>query len=415
MARNTEKRMERERGFGNRQFGYQMARRPARFSLSKHRIINTCYGVGLAACLAAIGHASYSYLMETVSLSNLQIEGVPQAVAEDVRTTIKNTVGDRPSLLRLDMPGLAHVLTSHPRIQNVWFERRYPDTLIVRASERQPAAIVSADDFYLIGQDGFVIQKIKYSTARDYTLPYITGLSDEVVPGEKILNPQLTRALDLCRVLKERNANLYSRFSEVHLGTDSVSHLENLTAKLKGGVEVRFGDRNPVEKLPQLEFFIQLQQEQGVDPFSMSYVDLRFNNQIVFMDVPTDFALYTGRYQQGTEDPTRAIQDMTRNNEQAHNDSQASQPAASPETKRKQEHQTEGKQQTAKSTQPKRATPPATTVGSQTYVTSRAPAPEPQPEQVVEQPKRGLSRFKFWKREPDVQPSGRLYAPPDSQ
>jgi hypothetical protein len=166
---------------------------------------------------------------------------------------------------------------------------------MISASEREPSGIVNADGFYLVDREGFVVERLKPSTLRKHDLPYITGIpADEVQVGEKIYNSAMLRALDLVDVLHERNPELYARFSEVNIGRDPVSHLENMTAHLRGGMEVRFGDRNPIEKLPSLDFFIRQQKDQGADPFAMAYVDLRFRNQIVFMDQATALALKAG-------------------------------------------------------------------------------------------------------------------------
>ena len=144
---------------------------------------------------------------------------------------------------------------------------------------------------------GVVMEQVANARVRDFRLPFINGLSpSEVVVAERVYNPSLMRALDLARVLKERNHELYDQFAEINIHRDPSSQIDSLTAQLAGGTEVRFGDSNPIEKLPVLEYFIGMQRQQNIDPFAMAYVDLRFKNQIVSMDKETAWNLARSKY-----------------------------------------------------------------------------------------------------------------------
>ncbi len=255
------------------------------------------YAVGMCLVLAAIGHASYGFLVESpyFRVARVEVAGVSEPVKSEVRGLVEDLLARNNNLISLDMRLLNEVVSAHPRVRNARIERIYPDGIVIRASERFPAAVVVAGGFYLLDDEAFVMEKVKASKLRSHQLPYISGIpSEEIQVGEKIPGSAVTRALDLVRVLKDRNPDLYKRFSEVNAGKDPVSHLDNLTGILAGGMEVRFGDTNPIEKLPALEMFIRLMKEKSSDPFSMAYVDLRFKNQIVFMETPVALAKAAG-------------------------------------------------------------------------------------------------------------------------
>lgn len=297
--------------------GYQMARPGARVLISMRRVRWVFYSTSICLILAAVGHVAYSFMGDVpyFQLAKLKIEGVSEPVRAQLQKLIE-TASSSQSLLKLKTDDIEKKLAGAlPRVRELHLEKLYPDTLLVRAQERQPSAIVNADGFYLLDSEGMVLEKLNPANLKNYDFPYITGLEPaEVTVGEKITNTRLYRALDLTRVLKERNNELFARFSEVNLAVDPSSGLDNITALLKGGLQVRFGDKDPVEKLSALELFIMNQQAQKNDPFAMDYVDLRFEGQIVFMDRATAVAAATGVLDKIREEQTQELEKNKKKN-----------------------------------------------------------------------------------------------------
>jgi hypothetical protein len=192
------------------------------------------------------------------------------------------------------------MLQRHPRIREIDLKKVYPDTLVIQASERQPAALLAAGNaIYLVDWDGHVMERLNNSTIKDKDYPCITGIpGDDVQVGEKIYNPYLYKVLDLTHVVKDRNPELYAKLSEIQIASDPVSHLESITAHLKGGMEVRFGDTNPVEMLPAFEVWANTVRGKGQDPYNMAYVDLRFKDRVFHMDKATAVGLEAGVVEQ---------------------------------------------------------------------------------------------------------------------
>lgn len=349
-------------------------------------MVGLFYGVGLAAVIAAIAHVSQGFLqdMPYFRLSRLQVHGVSAQMETDLQRILEQALSRNRNLLSLDLGEITRRIREHPRIRQLQLEKIYPDTLVIRASERQPEAIVNTDAFYFVDREGFVLGKVKPAELRGQELPFITGLHpQEVRQGEKILNPALYRALLMAQVLRTRNPELHAMFSEIHIESDPVTRLDSLTAHLKGGTEVRFGDGNPIDKLPALETFIALKREQGGDPFSALYIDLRFENQIVFMERERALAMAAGKQEQLKHE------EMAKTLGESSGETGASPAKAKP--RERADGPAAAKPRTS-SGQRRESVPAA----RQVAVPPAAPAiiqqqPEPQP-------RRGLSRFAFWRR-----------------
>ena len=280
-----------------------MRRRPRRRG-QPSAVLRLFYALGMCVILAAIGHASYGFLMDSAyfRVREVRIEGVSEPIRKELDSLVSAHLAGSPSMISLDMDRLRDTIAAHPRVYGVRIERQYPDKLVVHANERSPVAVLSSSGFYLVDNDAVVMEKLKPSGLRDFDFPYITGIpAEDVQVGQAIPGHGITRTLDLIRMLRDHNAEVYAKLSEINAGKDPVSRLENLTAYLKGGMEVRFGDTNPIQRLPALDLYVKHLREKGMDPFKMAYVDLRFKNQIVFMDTAHALAAAAGVLDKVTE------------------------------------------------------------------------------------------------------------------
>ena len=276
---------------------------PRRSRVLRRHLLQLFYVCGLALVLAAIGHASYDFFLRTpyFQLTDVEITGVSEPVRAEISGLVDSVLqGGRRNILRVNMNDLTALLQRHPRIRELDLKKVYPNTLVIQASERVPAALLSAGNaIYLIDWDGHVMEQLNNQTIKDKDYPCISGIAgDDVQVGEKIYNPYLYKALDLTHVVKERNPELYAKLSEVQISSDPISHLESITAHLRGGMEVRFGDTNPVDMLPALEVWADTVRTAGQDPYKMYYVDLRFKNRVFHMDRETAVGMQAGVLEQ---------------------------------------------------------------------------------------------------------------------
>ena len=271
---------------------------PRRVRILRRRLFGLIYVVGFLLCLVAIFHASYDFFLRTpyFLINSVEITGVSDPLKLEIQALIDTALQDNRNLLRLNTTSLRRLISRHPRVANLDLRKVYPDRLIIAANEREPAVLLAAGDaIYLLDWEGHVMEQAEPVNLRNVDLPFISGIpSDDVQVGEKIYNPELYKALDLTRVLKERNPDVYSRLSEVQIANDPVSHLESIVAHLVGGMEIRFGDGNPMELLPGLEVWAETVRQKGADPYQMAYVDLRFKDRVFHMDRETAMALEAG-------------------------------------------------------------------------------------------------------------------------
>ncbi|MBX7246184.1 MAG: FtsQ-type POTRA domain-containing protein [Candidatus Sumerlaeaceae bacterium] len=387
-----------------------IVRRPVRGARSgqRRRTVNRILGIlCFCLCAGAIGHVSYGFFqdMPYFRLSQLKVEGLnDKRIQAEVESLLDTMLGDSRNMLNLNLGDLTRKIQEYPRIRNLHLEKVYPDTLILRAAERQPEIIVVADDFFFVDREGFVIEKIAHDTPPRADFPYVTGIrNEEIQVGSKIFNPSLYKALDLAGVLRAKNPDLYSRFSEIHIERDNVNHLDNLTAFLKGGMKVLFGNGNPVEKLPSLDFFLELQKEQKADPFQNAYVDLRFKDQIVFMDRQKYAELAAGRLESLRQHESAELENLSNRSEKpavaSDSNSSARNDDDSNVSSRKERESANAKPRTSGAS---RETAEKSRAASKPVVAAQSAPPEARPaDDAGQQPaaKRGLlGKFAFWRR-----------------
>ena len=118
------------------------------------------------------------------------------------------------------------------------------DTLEVRVTEREPAAILLADQFYLVDEDGIPFKRVERGERGK--LPIITGvarseLTDLSRPAESV-----SRALDLLRIYQAKKR---PRLGELHIGEDGGISLYTAV----NGTRLRLGRAEPERALQRYD------------------------------------------------------------------------------------------------------------------------------------------------------------------
>jgi cell division septal protein FtsQ len=208
------------------------------------------------------------------NLAEVKVEGVSPELEKQVRLLAGVRPEDQVNLLSLRTRDVASRIAAYPRIRNVRVTKQYPRTLNIFAQERKPVAIVNAEKMYLIDDEGVVLEHISLKQAKAYGLPFITGVSQyRMKIGRPIGERGVLNCLDFIGALKQANSQLYHALAEVN-----VNEREELTAYFERGTEVRLGKGSVIEKLPELEAFIQKMGSLA----KVQYADFRFNRQIVY-------------------------------------------------------------------------------------------------------------------------------------
>lgn len=171
----------------------------------------------------------YQYLLHSpyMQLEKVLVRGVEEGIRQAL---IEDSGLNRPvSLLGLNLHALQQKMEAHPWVDEVQLERRFPHTLVVRAKQEIPVALVLIDDLYYINRRGEIIQKAAEWKYVD--LPVITGISDRQT--SEVFLPVAAMVL---RTL-ERESGMWSlrELSEIHLqrpGRLSL-YFGHLTAEIK--------------------------------------------------------------------------------------------------------------------------------------------------------------------------------------
>jgi cell division septal protein FtsQ len=227
------------------------------------------------AALALFGFNVYRFgISPYFEIRKLVITGVSDSVAAEIRALTRLEANRGINLLLVREDRIRESVLKHPRIESASVAKCYPNALMIQARERQPVAVVASGALYLIDRDGYVLDTVSNLDRGQSQFPFITGVSpDQIVLGQPIPTKAVCRALDLADCLRVTSSALAKTLSEIRIGRD-----EGLTLVLSGGVEVRLGTAEFPDRLAALELFAQRYGNFA----SLEYVDLRFENQIIY-------------------------------------------------------------------------------------------------------------------------------------
>lgn len=186
------------------------------------------------------------------AIQNVVVQGLSVISEKDILKLSAGIQGE--NLLLFDQKVLSHKLYLHPLVENVHFQRKLPNTLIMQMTERTPIALIVVPKGVLeVDIHGTFLRRLESWPKKDY--PVISGitLSDTVGPGQNLADPLLTAAL---RLLGQASPELLTWIGEVH-----VNEIQQMTLFLSSGVEVRLGQAN--EWSDKLKALYQLISDEG--------------------------------------------------------------------------------------------------------------------------------------------------------
>lgn len=109
---------------------------------------------------------------------------------------------------------LAARLEAHPWVRRASVRREFPRRLVLRVTEREPAAILLLDKLYYVDRTGTVFACVGAHDRLD--VPFVTGIEAAVLGGERPYPRRAVRqALKLLELI--RTAGLPFHVSEVHI------------------------------------------------------------------------------------------------------------------------------------------------------------------------------------------------------
>lgn len=209
------------------------------------------------------------------TIENVEIFEASEVVQGEIRQIVSNLkAGGEDNLLLMRKGQWRMRIEALPRVRSALLRRHFPGTLQIKIEERKPLVAANAGGLFWIDRDGVLLAKAGVSEIAKAGVPVLTGLrGPSLTPGVQVRQPMLKETLGTIRFLREREPELGARFAEWHLNSS-----DEVVGVLRKGLEVRFGQGDPAEKLALLATLLD-----EVDALEDSrYLDLRFDAQAVY-------------------------------------------------------------------------------------------------------------------------------------
>ncbi len=188
--------------------------------------------------------ASSSYL----DVSNVDIQGIERADRSRLARHLHLLKGE--NIFHPPLEQAREQMSANPWIESVRVERRWPDQLVVRVDEHEPAAILATDRLAFVDREGRVFKTIEEHAAAEElkALPMISGLSRRDLRtehGRRLFED----ALEVVEVYREMGLADDRPLSDVHV--DAVMGMTLVTQPPV--TEIRLGRRYYRTRLERLQ------------------------------------------------------------------------------------------------------------------------------------------------------------------
>ena len=191
---------------------------------------------GVLLLLAGLGLYAAARTTSAFAVDRIAVHGAPPEVAAEVRQALAPALGE--SLLRLDLHELARRVERVPMVAGASFDRSFPHTLELAVVPEVPVAVLrQGSSSWLAAAGGRVVAELERGERP--VLPRVWLKRDVDVRVGEALRGAERRAVVAVAPLVERP--LPSRVTSVVAGR------EELTLRLRSGIELRLGDTSDLE------------------------------------------------------------------------------------------------------------------------------------------------------------------------
>lgn len=168
---------------------------------------------------------------ELLDVDRVRVDGVSRTDAADVRRVSEIDHGD--SMVGVDPDRAAARIEGLPWIAQATVARRWPGTIEIGVTEREPLATVEVVEgrVAVVDEEGRVLEVTSQPPAG---LPEVTGVRGRIAEGDE-LGPGARDALMILRALRERLSGVVTSVSS------------DLDAVLAAGGEIRFGSTDDLD------------------------------------------------------------------------------------------------------------------------------------------------------------------------
>jgi cell division protein FtsQ len=167
-------------------------------------------------------------------------------------------------------------LMNSPYIWNARISRIFPNTLSVTVYEREPVAKINLEQTYALDKFGAILPESKQARA----LPLLSGIQtvEDFKMGYSSADLLIRQGIDLIMQSQVRYPNTLGALSEAHWDAGSESWILILDSAKP---HINVGNLDLRNKLAILHTFIENEQKMGKTIKQLSYIDLRFDEQLI--------------------------------------------------------------------------------------------------------------------------------------
>ncbi len=209
-----------------------------------------------------------------VGIKDIRVSGTRLLAAQDL-VALAN-IDKAQKLYNVDVDAVRRRVAANPFVETASVIRDVRGSITLLVHERVPVVAVVGEKTVYLDDSARVLPPVKSAQVLD--LPLLTGSmpAEEFVPGKKVHNAAVLRALALLDTARAFGDDLYHRISEVHITDDGGL----LCYTAESGIPVAFGHGGVAVKLAKLDgFWKEFVAREGAQ--ALEYVDLRFNDIVV--------------------------------------------------------------------------------------------------------------------------------------
>lgn len=225
-----------------------------------------------AAVAGGAGYGTYYFFMKSdfFDVREIAFTGDPDGQFSAGEEKVKKLYLGQ-NIFRVDIRAIASLMKSqYPHIHKVEARRVMPDKIELDFIIRKPIAIIDRDNL-IIDKDAVVLSA-HYKTTGLVRIKGVRFAYDIPSPGKRVKAEEVTKALMLLEILKERKiAGSYT------LDYIDVSDSNNLLISLDG-MKVKMGDTDFSERIEKLSNILK---DPNVKIKDINYIDLRFEETII--------------------------------------------------------------------------------------------------------------------------------------
>ena len=206
-------------------------------------------------------------------IKNVEIDGI-NYFDETPLLSYKDKINNH-HIIFSDLKSYKNDIQSLEYIKDCKIFRTFPQTINITIYEREPIAIINAEDLIMLDSDGICLP-VQYSSM---SLPILSNFktNKELYPrGERTKSSNVLKSVNIIRYSKENFSSLYEEISEFLFNEENEYEIILKNGKTK----ILLGSDGIFTKLDHLKAFKSaLPDDKNFNIYR--YIDLRYKNQII--------------------------------------------------------------------------------------------------------------------------------------